>query len=117
MQEQLQQPTFKQTLDPPLIAFLPLFGDLPQLLIVIKAVQDIGERYPQWLATHAGSLSNEDLARYTEQHQHILAMCRLYEEDADNFSAIFSQLQKARDCYSSAASSTNCWTLALRVAC
>jgi Pex19 protein family len=57
-------------------------------------VQDIGERYPQWLAKHAGSLSDEELTRYTQQHQHIVEMCRLYDEDADNFTAIFSQLQK-----------------------
>jgi Pex19 protein family len=57
-------------------------------------VQDIGERYPQWLAKHASSLSDEELTRYTQQHQHIVEMCRLYDEDADNFTAIFSQLQK-----------------------
>ena len=60
-------------------------------------MQDIGERYPQWLAKHAGSLSDEELTRYTQQHQHIVEMCRLYDEDADNFTAIFSQLQKVHE--------------------
>lgn len=60
----------------------------------VVCVQDIGDRYPQWLAKHADSLSDEDLNRYTRQHQHILEMCRLYDEDPDNFSAIYDCLQQ-----------------------
>lgn len=58
--------------------------------------QDIGARYPQWLASHADNLSGEDLDRYSRQHQHILDICRLYEQDPDNFSAIYEKLQHVR---------------------
>lgn len=76
-------------------------GIMKQLLskqVLHQSMKDIGDRYPQWLAKHADSLSDEDLNRYTRQHQHILEMCRLYDEDPDNFSAIYDCLQQMQAC-------------------
>ena len=56
--------------------------------------QDIGARYPQWLDANAPQLSQEDLARYSQQYRHIVDICTLYDTDPDNFSALYDKLQQ-----------------------
>lgn len=57
-------------------------------------LQDIKARYPIWLERHADTLDHEVLARYTEQHQHIIDICHLYDTDEGNFDAIYAKLQQ-----------------------
>lgn len=76
-------------------------GLLQQLLskqILYQSMQDIGTRYPDWLEKHSASLKPEDLARYTEQHQHIKDICHQYETCPDDFGAIYDTLQKMQSC-------------------
>ena len=69
------------------------------LVIILKprCMQDIGARYPAWLEKHAASLSQEDLARYTAQHQHIIDICKLYESHPEDFGAIYDKLQQVNN--------------------
>lgn len=46
-------------------------------------VQDIRKEYPQWLETHAQSLSHEDLTRYEKQHEYVCRICVHFEEHGD----------------------------------
>ena len=39
-------------------------------------------------------MSPEDLARYREQLRHITDICELYEQDPDNYEAIYTKMQQ-----------------------
>lgn len=61
---------------------------------VAAVPQEIGERYPGWLAEHAAELSDEDLARYRAQQDYIQQICTLYEHDPDNYTRLVDLLQQ-----------------------
>ena len=64
------------------------------VFILQKLLQDIGARYPAWLEENRATLSEADIARYEEQQRHIKDICRLYDEDPDNFTELVNALQQ-----------------------
>ena len=61
-------------------------------------MQEIGQKYPDWLRKHRASLDPADLQRYTLQHRCIQELCKLYEEEPDNFDDLYAKMQQARAC-------------------
>ncbi|KAL0027343.1 hypothetical protein WJX79_002388 [Trebouxia sp. C0005] len=76
-------------------------GIMHQLLakdVLYQPIQEIGARYPQWLADHRGKLSPEDLERYSQQFEHIQQISQLYEQEPDNFPKLINLLQQMQAC-------------------
>ena len=58
-------------------------------------VQDVGNRYPQWLEDSKGKISAEEFEQHTAQLAHINAICKLLEEHGDSkFDELLKLLQE-----------------------
>ena len=45
--------------------------------ILYQPMEEVGEKYPQWLAENRSSLSDEDVQRYTKQQALIMELCKV----------------------------------------
>ncbi|KAK9812898.1 hypothetical protein WJX72_005435 [[Myrmecia] bisecta] len=66
--------------------------------VLYQPMQDIGARYPVWLAANRDKLSEEELQQYMQQHEYIQKICAAYETEPDNFALLFSLIQKMQAC-------------------
>jgi peroxin-19 len=53
--------------------------------VLYEPMVELRDKYPQWLAANQLSLSSEDRARYTRQHQLIGMICQEYERTDVNY--------------------------------
>ena len=54
------------------------------------------EKYPAWLAEKGGTLSAEDLDRFTRQYGYVKEICTLFDEQPDNTEAVQAKLEEVR---------------------
>ncbi|ERN00713.1 hypothetical protein AMTR_s00106p00092120 [Amborella trichopoda] len=66
--------------------------------ILHEPMKEIGGRYPKWLEEHKASLSKEDYERYYHQHQLIVELNDVYENEPNNFTKIVDLMQKMQEC-------------------
>lgn len=59
-------------------------------------IQDIGGKYPAWLAANKDSLSPEQVQQYEEQYEYIQKICTMYETDPQNYPKLMELLQEVR---------------------
>ncbi|EFN51810.1 hypothetical protein CHLNCDRAFT_54884 [Chlorella variabilis] len=53
--------------------------------------EDIGERYPSWLAANRDKLTQDEYQRYEKQHGFIRAICAMYESTPADFAQLMQQ--------------------------
>ena len=59
-------------------------------------MQDIGAKYPEWLADNKDKLSPEEIHQYEEQYEYITKICTMYETDPTNYPKLMELLQEVR---------------------
>lgn len=62
--------------------------------VMLPACQAVDESYDEWLAKNKDSLTEEELQRYTKQHQCVKDICQEYDKPADDGQQVQRVLQK-----------------------
>ncbi|XP_037069616.1 peroxisomal biogenesis factor 19-like [Pollicipes pollicipes] len=67
-------------------AFMPLMQTVMSSIlskdVLYPSLKDVSDRYPAWLAEHGPALAEPERQRYQRQHQLMLDVCAVFEEEA-----------------------------------
>ncbi|KAJ2828996.1 Peroxisome chaperone and import receptor [Coemansia erecta] len=101
MEELMRQ--LDQTGDDPQLDSLvdDVIGQLMSKDVLEQPLKDLDAAYPKYLDTNKASLSAEEFQRYTQQHEYIKEILKLFaasEGDAVNDPRIVELMQKMQDC-------------------
>ncbi|KAJ2358942.1 Peroxisome chaperone and import receptor [Coemansia sp. RSA 2618] len=101
MEELMRQ--LDQTGDDPQLDSLvdDVIGQLMSKDVLEQPLKDLDAAYPKYLVTNKASLSAEEFQRYTQQHEYIKEILKLFaasEGDAVNDPRIVELMQKMQDC-------------------
>ncbi|KAK9827482.1 hypothetical protein WJX74_005027 [Apatococcus lobatus] len=66
--------------------------------VLHQPMQDIGARYPQWLADNRSKLSAEDIQRYERQQDYIRKVCHVYDTRPDSFAELLDLMHEMQAC-------------------
>lgn len=66
--------------------------------VLYQPMKDIGAKYPEWLSSHRGTLTPDEVTQYEEQHAYIQKICGVYETDPGNYPKLIELLQEVCVC-------------------
>jgi len=66
--------------------------------VLYQPMKDIAGKYPEWLQKNKGTLSGEDFAKYSKQHEDILNVCAIYEGESVDYDKLIVAMQAVQAC-------------------
>lgn len=62
--------------------------------VLYQPMKDIACKYPEWLEKNRAALTDEEFQKYSKQHESILSVCALYEQETTDFDKLVQVMQE-----------------------